>query len=128
MPTSVEIAKPFTRVYRRGLTNVNITCYAIGYPKPTLEWRRYGATVQTVSNIAEIYKHDVVQVIRDDVSGEENLLKMYSVLYLRPSGITYDEAGNYTCIANRSIDGTSAQKTIEVLCKLEIARILRFCL
>ena len=59
------------------------------------------------------YSETVVQVISRATSPN-----ISSILYLRTSGITYQEAGNYTCVVvNDLVVGHSIWISVEVLCK-----------
>lgn len=112
----VFLSGPVTRILKRGDKNINITCYGNGYPQPTVLWTKKGEeTIPQFSEFSPNYTDRVVQVVSSHVMSL--LDNVTSRLYLRTDGITYKEAGNYTCSANIEVGGKPAEKIIEVLCE-----------
>ena len=79
-------------------------------------WTKKGEeTIPQFSEFSPNYTDRVVQVVSSHVMSL--LDNVTSRLYLRMDGITYKEAGNYTCSVNIEVGGKPAEKIIEVLCE-----------
>ena len=113
----IYVQLPLVRSFVPGESNLTIDCYGNGKPQPNVTWYYNGKPVRIVNQVYPSYTSDVVQVIWTDIS--DKIQNVSSRLYLRPSGIRLNDAGNYTCKAWNAVNG-SDEKTVEVLC--------RFCL
>ena len=115
MPTSIYVSRPSTVVLTRGAVNETIDCNGNANPKPTVVWKRSSGYIRSVKYHSFNDTRNVVQVISDDIS--QPLENVTSRLYLRTAGVTYEEAGNYTCevFSNNSVQVKS--RSVEVLCK-----------
>ena len=69
-----------------------------------------------VDHVYPNFTSDVAQVIWSNIT--EKLQNVSSRLYLRSSGITLNDAGNYTCKAWDGVSG-SAEETVQVLEELQ---------
>ena len=80
-------------------------------------WIRNRSAITTVKQYNEDYSTSVVQVITGISSPLQNVTAR---LYLRNAGVTYKEAGNYTCVANNTVKGKRSvvEQNLEILCKL----------
>ena len=93
--------------------NITIECRGYGKPTPDISWKKNDQIVQIVKDFGSNYTQSVVQVV-----GSGPSLNVTSRLYLRTAGVTYEEAGNYTCeVSNGVLVNQSSSATIEVLCK-----------
>jgi len=91
-------------------------CHGYGKPKPIVKWVRNGTDVLTVDNFTIDSRSEVVQAILDP--NKESPWNVTSRLYLRVSGVAYQDAGNYTCEVFNGIGGNgSLRDTLQVLCK-----------
>ena len=104
-----------TRIFKKGDKNTNITCYGSGYPAPNVTWTKGGKeTILQVPDFSPNHSRRVVQVLSGDVTSA--LDNFTSRLYLHTAGITYNEAGNYSCTASNGVE-RPAKTGVEVLCK-----------
>ena len=112
----VYVSPPLTRILVRQQENFTIICYGNGYPKPSVYWMRNYTMIPTVESLSEKDSTRIVQVIRGISSPLENATAR---LFLRVAGVTYNEAGKYTCVANNTVKGIASftNQTTEVLCK-----------
>ena len=80
-------------------------------------WIRNRSVVPMKEIFSEEYKDSVVQVITGISSPLQNITAR---LYLRTAGVTYKEAGNYTCVANNTVRGqvSVTEQVLQILCKL----------
>ena len=108
---------PATRRLTTHRNNITIDCYGNGYPEPSVEWRRNNTVIPVVQQHNENYSTNVVQVITGVTAPLQNVSAR---LYLRTAGVTYKEAGNYTCVANNTVQGKESivKQNLEILCKL----------
>ena len=102
------------KVFSRGATNQTLTCVGQGYPTPIVYWMKNNKTIDVVTFDKLVhYSETVVQVTSRATSPNVS-----SVLYLRTSGMTHQEAGNYTCVVSNDLGiGHSVRTSVEVLCK-----------
>ena len=95
--------------------NAMVDCYGYGKPLPSVVWKKDGVEVKNISVFSEAYNNQVVQVFDFSRSSSWNIS---SRLFLRTGGITYTEAGNYTCEVFNGVDTNHSEKgNIEVLCR-----------
>ena len=118
VPARVYVSQPFTRSLVRHQENVTIHCYGKGYPKPTVQWMLNNTLISILKSVSENETNRVVQVITGISSPLQNVSAR---LFLRTAGVTYNEAGNYTCLANNTIKGNVFLSTqnVEILCKFK---------
>ena len=91
--------------------NITVECFGRGKPRPTITWKKDGTKIS--KNPSEI-RSGVVQVI----GNSSDAWNVSSVLYLRTGGVTYDDAGNYTCEVYNGVEkNETVESTIRVLCK-----------
>ena len=90
-------------------------CYGSGYPTPNVTWTKGSKeTILQVPNFSPNHSRRVVQVLSGDVTS--SLDNVTSRLYLHTAGITYNEAGIYSCTASNGVE-RPAKTGVEVLCK-----------
>ena len=77
---------------------------------------RNNAMIPTLESLSEKDRTRNVQVISGISSPLGNATAR---LFLRVAGVTYNESGNYTCVANNTVKGKAlfTKQTVEVLCK-----------
>ena len=111
----ISIRGPRTLRLTKETTNVTAECHGYGKPLPSVVWRKGGKEVLKVGTFSKAYANQVVQVLENVNSSEWNITNR---LYLRTSGITYNESGNYTCEVFNGV-GTNYSETesIEILCE-----------
>ena len=93
--------------------NISVACFGYGKPRPSVLWKKGADEVPAVEklNISE-----VVQIVSNTSS--ESPWNVTSYLYLRIGGVTYEDAGNYTCqVYNGVALNSSLNATVEVLCE-----------
>lgn len=100
-------------VFKRGAVNQSINCYGNGYPRPSISWHRSNTIIPVVVEMTSNDTNRVVQVVKSDISFP--LQNISSRLYLRTSGLTYAEAGNYSCQVSNKV--STARRVVEVLCE-----------
>ena len=123
VPPSVSVPPPLTLRLAANATNITLDCYGYGKPTPDVKWKKDGRIVQVVSHIESGHAHSVVQVVSGSRAFPWNVT---SRLYMRTAGVTYADAGNYTCEANNSVpEHRSANRTIEVLCEWKHSKVLK---
>ena len=62
--------------------------------------------------------NDTVNSVAQIVSRSSDPWNISSVLYLRVAGVTFNEAGNYTCEVHNGVDeNKTVESTIRVTCK-----------
>ena len=92
--------------------NISVDCFGYGKPRPSVRWKKGADEVPTAEKL-NINK--VVQIVSNTSS--ESPWNVSSRLFLRTGGITYAEAGNYTCEVFNGVDRNHPEKqNIEVLC------------
>ena len=101
-----------TLILRQNAKNVTIDCYGYGKPLPVVTWRKGVDVIPRVSAFTMNSSDQVVQMLFNASGGPWNIT---SRLYLRSSGVTYQEAGNYTCEVSNGVGNGSV--TTDVLCK-----------
>ena len=81
-------------------------------------WKKDGVEVKNISVFSEAHNNQVVQVFDFSRSSSWSIS---SRLFLQTGGITYTEAGNYTCEVFNGVDTNHSEKeNIEVLCTYSI--------
>ena len=124
-PHQLYIPKPHVLKLLKQTENVTIDCYGYGKPLPSVVWKKDGVEVKNISVFSEAYNNQVVQVFDFSRSSSWNIS---SRLFLRTGGITYSEAGNYTCEVFNGVDTNhSEQGNIEVLCMYFICDLFINC-
>ena len=116
VPSEVFLSGPAIRIFKKGDKNASVTCYGRGHPAPNVTWTKgSGETVLQVDDVSLANKsRHALQVLPVNVTSfPENVT---SRLYLRPSGLTYEEAGNYTCTSSNGVGG-AAETRVEILCE-----------
>ena len=101
VPASVFVSPP--EVYRLSLgqKNVSFLCFGHGYPIPRIVWKKDGNPI-------------VYPIVSQNLSAINSSKR----LEVKADGVTYEEAGKYTCEVYNGVDGmTAASATLEVLCK-----------
>ena len=84
-----------------GQRNLSFVCYGEGYPMPTVVWKKDGN--------AGVFTTTTMNVSSTNSSNR---------LEIRPAGVTYQEAGNYTCEVYNGVDGKSkVSDKLEVICE-----------
>ena len=84
----------------------SITCTAIGYPEPDVEW---------MSNDGSVVDENTL-VTKNIVTASSGNLYNVSVSMT----ISRNDAGNYTCVANNSVGDDIITITVTVPCKLTV--------
>ena len=96
----------------------NVTAYCQGYgkPRPDVKWLRNGKEVKKAKKSMNDYRNEVVQATLGPT--KESPWNVTSRLYLRVDGVTYPDAGNYTCeVFNGVGSNDSLKETLQVFCK-----------
>ena len=108
---------PLPRVFKlyKNETNITVDCYGYGKPVPSVMWKRDGNPVKLVPYFTPNYEQEVVQDLFNTSSN--SLWNITSRLYIRTGGVTYSEAGNYTCETSNAASHDSVTEEVEVLCK-----------
>lgn len=110
-PAKIGIAGPQVLKLHRGEKNITVECFGRGKPRPTITWKKNGTEILKTANET---RSNVVQIL----SKSSDIWNVSSVLYLRLAGVTYDEAGNYTCELYNGVDqNKTVESSISVLCK-----------
>ena len=60
----------------------------------------------------------MVQVVSTDIQNPMD--NVTSDLYLLIGGVTYNESGNYTCIADNGVGDNPVASSVEVICKYRV--------
>ena len=118
------IEPPIVRSFVQGESNQTILCYANGKPQPKVQWYYNAQPIPVVDQVYSNFTSNIVQVTSNNET--EKLQNVSSRLYLRVRGITLNDAGNYTCKAWNGVN-RSAEKTVEVLCKLYAKACITNC-
>ena len=89
----------------------NITCTAIGYPEPDVEWMNDDRSISDQNTVVT-----------------KNLIKSTGHLFNVSVSMTVsrNDAGNYTCIANNPFGNDISIITVVVLCKLTAENRIAF--
>ena len=96
--------------------NVTADCHGYGKPKPDVKWTRNDTDVSIVNKFTVEYRNQVVQAILEP--SKESPWNVTSRLYLRVDGVTYQDAGNYTCKVFNGVGGNDSLKdTLQVFCE-----------
>ena len=96
--------------------NVTVNCHGYGKPAPKVTWIRNKKEIPTIYNFTDKDRKEVVQAIFQP--RKESPWNVTSRLYLRLDGVTYQDAGNYTCEVFNGVGGNiSASDTLQVFCK-----------
>ena len=96
--------------------NITADCYGYGKPVPRVRWTRNNKVIDMVNCSTNDSRSRVVQMKIELRAG--SLWKVGSRLYLHIDGVTYQEAGNYTCDVFNGVGGNiSAWDTLQVFCK-----------
>ena len=99
-----------------GTQNVTVDCLGYGKPLPTVRWTRNGSFILEVNNVTGKHSNELVQVT--EMPRHNSAWNATSRLYLHINGVTYQDAGNYTCVVfNGVVMNFSAEDTVQVLCK-----------
>ena len=99
-----------------GAKEKSVICNGNGFPDPTIIWKRNGEVIPIVTSLTSNDSDHVVQVLSNKHTVP--LANISSTLYLRVGGVTYKEAGNYTCVV-KILGGLSnaAIQSVEVICE-----------
>ena len=112
----VYISSHHTLKLLDGEKNQTVVCHGSGYPSPHIVWKKDGQDIATASEVTANDTQRLLQVISN--SSSLPLANISSSLYLRVGGLTYDEAGNYTCVVTiESQVKTKASQSLEVMCE-----------
>ena len=96
--------------------NITANCYGYGKPAPRVTWTRNNKDIPIVNSLSEENRSKVVQWEFEVLSGSP--WNAGSRLYLRMDGVTYQDAGNYTCEVFNGVGGNiSATDTLQVFCE-----------
>ena len=99
--------------------NITADCYGYGKPAPSVKWTRNNTSIPTVDNLTPLNRSNVVQMKVEPMAGSP--WNSGSRLYLRVDGVTYQDAGNYTCEVFNGVGGNiSATDMLQVFCKLTL--------
>lgn len=110
-PAKIGIPDPQVLKLHRGDKNLSVACFGRGKPRPKITWKKNGIDVFRAS-------HDTRSGVLQIVSNSSDVWNVSSVLYLRTGGVTYSEAGNYTCEVYNGVDqNETVGSIITVLCK-----------
>ena len=103
-------------MFRRGTKDTIVPCSGHGYPTPKVYWKKDNKTITSAARDQLVnLTNSVVQV---QTVASSPLTNSSSVLYLRTSGLTYNEAGVYKCVVSNGPGvNHSASISMEVLCK-----------
>ena len=100
----------------KNLQNVTADCYGYGKPAPKVIWIHNNKDIPTVPSLTDETRGNVVQMEFEPRAGSP--WNAGSRLYLRADGVTYQDAGNYTCEVFNGVGGNiSATDTLQVFCK-----------
>jgi hypothetical protein len=99
----IPTPKPYILIL--GERNVSLQCYGFGFPLPVLSWYKNGTSV------------DIRTVT---TNSSNNNVSSQLFLTTPEAGVTYKEAGNYTCEAYSSILSKKTRGTVEVLCEYNV--------
>lgn len=104
-----------TLTLRKNARNVTVDCYGYGKPLPQVAWMKGADIIPRVSAVTGNNNDKVVQMSFNTTGAPWNVT---SRLSLRSDGVTYREAGNYTCHVTNGVGirGT-VNATTEVLCE-----------
>ena len=101
VPAKIYMAVPDEIKLSLGQRNVSFVCYGEGYPMPTVLWKKDG----NAGGYATISMN---------VSSTNSSTR----LEIRPEGVTYQDAGNYTCEVYNGVDGQrKISHKLEVICE-----------
>jgi len=100
---------------RQNAKNVTIDCYGYGKPRPSVTWRK-GVAIIPLVPVVTANNSDVVFQRVVNMSGYP--WNVTSRLYVRLDGMTYQEAGSYTCEVSNGVGNQgTVNATSEILCK-----------
>ena len=117
MEPAISITPPLQLKLRRQEKNTTVDCRGYGKPVPVIRWLRNGVQIPAFHAL-EPYNNSfrVFQVTA--MLRPETPWNVSSRLFIAPAGISYREAGVYSCEVYNSIEGKSTvNETIKVLCK-----------
>ena len=101
---------------RENQRNVSIVCTGMSYPTPQVTWKKNNQPLPNTVNDSTVYQ--LLKTFSND-SRIDKPIKVTSTLFLRPSGINYEDYGTYTCeVLNRNESTIPVSKMIDVFCKL----------
>ena len=116
VPPNLRLS-PAVLILRQNERDVTADCYGYGKPLPVVTWRRGYEIVPHVSFLTPNGSNKVMQMSFNTSGTSWNITTR---LYLRTNGITYKEAGNYSCMVFSGVGSReSVNKTLEVLCKIQ---------
>ena len=124
VPPHVYVPLPRVLMLYKNETNITVDCYGYGKPVPSVMWKRDGNPVKLVPYFTPNYEQEVVQDLFNTSSN--SLWNITSLLYIRTGGITYSEAGNYTCETSNAASHDSVTEEVELLCKCP-TRTIAYC-
>lgn len=101
VPAGIFLPPPKVHRLSLGERNVSFICFGQGYPMPSIVWKKDG-------NLTE---YPIVTTNLSAINSSKRL-------EIRSDGVTYQEAGNYTCEVYNGADGLAAVfDTLEVICE-----------
>ena len=120
VPPEVLLTREILRL-RRNAKNVTIDCYGYGKPTPSVTWRK---DADVIPHVPMVTANDSDAVVQRVFNTSGNPWNVTSRLYVRLDGITYQEAGNYTCEVTNGVGSQgSVNASTEILCKFVITTV-----
>ena len=106
-------------ILRRNERNVTVDCYGYGKPLPIVTWRKGNESIRRRNSTLTTNGRNGVMQMSFNTSGRP--WNITTRLYLRTNGITYEEAGNYSCEVFNGVGGNvSTDGTVRVFCKCSV--------
>ena len=100
---------------RKNVKNVTVDCYGYGKPLPSVTWGKDG---DIISQFSKVTRNDSDAVVQRVFNTSGNPWNVTSRLYVRVDGVTYQDAGSYTCEVSNGVGSQgSVNATTEILCK-----------
>ena len=95
----MKIGVPGPQVLKlhRGDKHLTVACFGKGKPRPKTTWQKNGIDIFRAS-------YDTRSSVLQIASNSLDVWNVSSVLYLRTGGVTYSEAGNYSCEVYNGVD------------------------